>query len=139
MYEQTLVAVDGSDHASGAVEHAVNLASQYDATLHALYVIETRTAYDNAIINPEERREALRSEGERELDSVRERAESAGVSVKTHIDEGAPPEKILAYIDEHEIDMVCMGERGQSDFKTVLLGSATETVVHESSVPVVVV
>ena len=139
MYEQILVAVDGSDHASGAVGHAVNLASQYDATLHALYVIETRTAYDNAIINPEERRDALRSEGERELDSVRERAEKAGVSVKTRIEEGAPPEEILAYIDEHDIDMVCMGERGQSDFKTVLLGSATETVVHESSVPVVVV
>ncbi|WP_436902127.1 universal stress protein [Halovenus halobia] len=139
MYEQILVAVDGSDHASTAVTHAIGLAEQYGATLHGLYVIETRTAYDNAIINPEERREALHSEGKRELDSVRERAESAGVTVETQIEEGVPPAEILAYIDEHEIDMVCMGERGQSDFKTVLLGSATETVVHESSVPVVVV
>ena len=139
MYEQILVGVDGSDHASRAVTHAVNLAKQYGATLHALYVIETRTAYDNAIINPEERREALRSEGERALDAVRQQAEEAGVTVETRIVEGSPPRKILSYIDEEKIDMVCMGERGQSDFKTVLLGSATETVVHESDVPVVVV
>ena len=139
MYDQILVAVDGSDHASRAVTHAVELATQYGATLHALYVIETRTAYDNAIINPEERREALHSEGERELGAVREQAEGAGLTVETRIEEGVPPKKILAYIDEHGIDMVCMGERGQSDFKTVLLGSATETVVHESDVPVVVV
>lgn len=139
MYNQILVAVDGSDHANTAVTRAVDLASQYGATLHALYVIETRTAYDNAIIDPEERREALRAEGERELAAVRQRAEDAGVTVETRIEEGAPPEEILVYIDEHDIDVVCMGGRGQSDFKTVLLGSATETVIHEGSVPVVVV
>lgn len=139
MYDQILVAVDGSEHASTAVTHAVDLADRYDATLHALYVIETRTAYDNAIIDPDERREALREDGETELAAVRERAEEAGVAVRTAIEEGAPPEEILAYLDEHDIDAVCMGERGQSDFKTVLLGSATETVIHESDIPVVVV
>ncbi|MFT4947048.1 MAG: nucleotide-binding universal stress UspA family protein [Natronomonas sp.] len=139
MYGQILVAVDGSEHASTAVTHAINLTDRYDATLHALYVIETRTAYDNAIIDPDERRAALREDGERELAEVRERAENEGIEVRTAIDEGAPPEEILAYIDEQGIDAVCMGERGRSDFKTVLLGSATETVIHETDIPVVVV
>jgi nucleotide-binding universal stress UspA family protein len=139
MYEQILVAVDGSEHADTAVTHAIGLAEQYDATLHALYVIESRTAYDNGIIDPDERRAALREDGETVLADVRQRAETDGVSVQTTITEGAPPEEILLYLDEQGIDLVCMGERGQSDFKTVLLGSATETVVHESDVPVVVV
>jgi nucleotide-binding universal stress UspA family protein len=139
MYDQILVAVDGSDHASTAVTHAIDLADRYGATLHVLYVIETRTAYDNAIIDPDERREALRTDGEDELTEVRERADASGVAVETAIKEGAPPEEILAYLDEHDIDMVCMGERGNSEFKTVLLGSATETVIHESKIPTVVV
>lgn len=139
MYDQILVAVDGSEHASTAVTHAVNLADQYGAVLHALFVIETRTAYDNAIISPEEIRDVLREDGKRELAAVRERADAAEVQSQTAIEEGVPPEEILAYIDGNDIDMVCMGERGQSDFKTVLLGSATETVIHESDIPVVVV
>jgi nucleotide-binding universal stress UspA family protein len=139
MYDQILVAVDGSDHANTAVTHAIELADRYDAELHGLYVIETRTAYDNAIIDPDERREALREDGETELAAVREQADAAGVPVETAIEEGAPTEEILAYIDEQEIDAVCMGERGRSDFKTVLLGSATETVIHETDIPVVVV
>ncbi|MXR51672.1 universal stress protein [Halovenus sp. WSH3] len=139
MYDRILVAVDGSDHASSAVTHALDLAARHDAVLHALYVVETRTAYDNAIIDPERRRETLREAGERELTEVQDRAETEGVEVRTDIEEGAPPEEILAYIEDHDIDAVCMGERGQSDFKTVLLGSATETVIHETEVPVVVV
>lgn len=139
MYDQILVAVDGSEHASTAVTHAIELADRYDATLHALYVIETRTAYDNAIINPEEIRDALREDGESELVDVQEQATAAGVAVQTAIKEGAPPDEILAYLDDNEIDAVCMGERGQSDFKTVLLGSATETVIHQSDIPVIVV
>jgi nucleotide-binding universal stress UspA family protein len=139
MYDQILVAVDGSEHASTAVTHAIELADRYDATLHALYVIESRTAYDNAIIDPEERRDALREDGEDVLADVRQRADAQGVTLQTTITEGAPPEEMLTYLGREGIDMVCMGERGQSDFKTVLLGSATETVVHESDIPVVVV
>lgn len=139
MYDQVLVAVDGSEHASTAVTHAISLADRYDATLHALYVIETRTAYDNAIIDPEQRRETLREEGERELAEVSDQADQQGIEVRTAIEEGAPPAELLAYIEDNDIDVVCMGERGQSDFKTVLLGSATETVIHETDIPVVVV
>lgn len=139
MYDQILVAVDGSEHASAAAIHAIALADRYDATLHALYVIETRTAYDNAIIDPEERRAALREDGEQALAKVRSQAEDRGVQARTAIEEGAAPEEITAYIDKEGIDAVCMGERGRSDFKTVLLGSATETVIHETEIPVVVV
>lgn len=139
MYDQILVAVDGSEHASAAAIHAIALADRYDATLHALYVIETRTAYDNAIIDPEERRAALREDGEQALAKVRSQAEERGVQARTAIEEGAAPEEITAYIDKEGIDAVCMGERGRSDFKTVLLGSATETVIHETEIPVVVV
>ena len=139
MYDSILVATDGSEYASDAATHAFNLAEQYDATVHALYVIETRTAYDNAIVAPEEVRENLREIGKEALDALQERAEQRGVSLVTAIEEGVPAEQINRYCDEHDIDYIFIGARGHSAFKTVLLGSTAETVLAEASVPVTIV
>jgi nucleotide-binding universal stress UspA family protein len=139
MYDAILVATDGSEHAGDAATHALHAAERFDATLHALYVIETRTAYDNAIVNPEEVRENLQEIGEEALSEIRERADRRGVSLVTEIQEGVPADRVLAYCDEEEIDAVYLGERGHSDFKTVLLGSTAETVLAEADIPVTVV
>jgi nucleotide-binding universal stress UspA family protein len=138
MYDRILVATDGSPTADRAATHAVALARQSGADLHAVYVIETRTAYDNAIVDPETVRENFRTEGEAALDVVEERGGS-GVAVTTAIREGVPHEELLAYVDEHDIDLVVMGSKGGSAFKTVLLGSVTEAVLDAEAVPVLVV
>ena len=41
MYERILVPTDGSNVAQAAVDHAIDLATKYDAELHALYVADT--------------------------------------------------------------------------------------------------
>lgn len=139
MYNSILIATDGSEYASSAATHAFNLAEQYDATVHALYVIETRTAYDNAIVEPKEVHENLREIGEDALAALQERADNRGVSLITAIEEGIPAEQVLRYCDEHDIDYIFIGARGHSDFKTILLGSTAETVLSEASVPVTIV
>jgi len=139
MHDQILLATDGSDHARTAADHATDVASKYDATLHAIYVIETRTAYDNAIVDPEEVRENLRSIGEEALEDIADRTAGAGVDLETTIVEGVPGEEIIAYVKNEGVDWVFIGERGHSDFKTVLLGSTAETVFHGVDVPVTVV
>lgn len=139
MYEHILLATDGSDHATEAATHAIDVAARYGATLHALYVIETRTAYDNAIVNPDEVRENFREIGEDALAAIEARAQDAGVQLRSALEEGVPGEQILAYIDSHDIDTVYIGERGHSSFKTVLLGSTTERVLHGTDVPVTIV
>lgn len=139
MYEHVLVATDGSEHAATAVEHAVEVADRYGATLHALYVIETRTAYDNAIVHPDEVHANLRQAGENALEEVEQLAARRDVPVVPTVDEGVPPERILAYVDENDVDFVFMGERGRSAFKTVLLGSTAERVLYEADVPVALV
>ncbi|MFB6171055.1 MAG: universal stress protein [Haloarculaceae archaeon] len=139
MYEHVLVPTDGSDHANRAVEHAVAIASRFDATLHGLYVVETRTAYDNAIVDPEEVKQTLREEGEAALAALRDRATSAGLDVETALRKGAPPAEIVAYAREHGVDLVVMGSRGRSSFKERLLGSATEALLQAEDLPVLVV
>jgi nucleotide-binding universal stress UspA family protein len=138
MYRNILLGTDGSDHARTAAGHAIAAADCFDCTLHALYVIETRTAYDNAIVDRETVTANLREEGTAALEAVAERAESEGVETVTSIEEGIPAEQLCSYIEREGIDMVYLGERGQSEFKTVLLGSTSETVIHETEIPVVV-
>lgn len=137
MYDRILVATDGSAAARRAAAHAVELARRYDATLHAVYVVESRLGYDNAIVDPETVRENLRADGEAALDDVEAAAD--GQDVVTAIREGVPHEELLAYVDQEAIDLVTLGATGRSSFKTVLLGSTAERLARAGVVPVLLV
>ncbi len=139
MYERILVATDGSAHAERAASQAVELAGTIGAEVYAIYVIETRTAYDNAIVDPETVRENFRAEGTEALESVERLAERAGVDVTTEIREGIPGAEIIDAVEEYRVDLVVMGAKGSSEFKTVILGSATEAVLHADVAPVLIV
>lgn len=138
MYDRILVATDGSPTADRATTHALDLAREHSAQLHAVYVIETRTGYDNAIVDPEAVRRNLRTEGETALAAVEEEA-GGDPEVRTAVLEGVPHERIAAYADENGVDLVVMGAKGRSAFKTIILGSVTEAVIHAVDVPVLVV
>lgn len=83
MYSDVLLATDGSDCARAATAHAVDLARAYDATLHALYVIETRTGYDSDIVDPATIERDLRAEGQSVLEAVEEACRAEDVSLVT--------------------------------------------------------
>jgi nucleotide-binding universal stress UspA family protein len=101
------------------------LTRQYGAELHAVYVIETRTGYDNAIVDPDTVRQNLREDGEEALTAVETEGEP-DVSIVTSVREGVPHEELLSYIADQGIDLVVMGAKGRSAFETILLGSTTE-------------
>ena len=138
MYNRILVATDGSDNAQRATRQALDLARQYGAELHAVYVIETRTGYDNAIVDPDTVRQNLREDGEKALTAVETEGEP-DVSTVTSVREGVPHEELLSYIADQGIDLVVMGAKGRSAFKTILLGSTTEALLRADQVPVLVV
>lgn len=46
MYENVLIPTDGSDGTKEAIEHGLELAETYGATVHALYVVEPIYATD---------------------------------------------------------------------------------------------
>ena len=83
MYEDVLVPTDGSEGTAETLRHAVELAGNHDATLHALAVVDERKARSL----PEERRdeamETMHRRAERAVDEVAMRAEEADVPVRT--------------------------------------------------------
>lgn len=114
------------------------MARQYGVELHAVYVIETRTGYDNAIVDPDTVRQNLREDGEEALTAIETEGEP-DVSVVTSVREGIPHEELLSYIKDQGIDLVVMGAKGRSAFKTILLGSTTEALLRADQIPVLVV
>ncbi|MFC6873086.1 universal stress protein [Halobellus marinus] len=138
MYDSILVPTDGSDASEGAVEHAIELATQYDATLHALYVVDTG-AYSSLEMGAEIVAEALQEEGKKAVDRIETAAEEAGVSVEATVKTGLAHRSIVDYVDEEGIDLVVMGTHGRTGVGRFLLGSVAEKVIRTADAPVMTV
>lgn len=133
MYDDILVPTDGSQGAAAALEHAIEIASQWGGTVHTLYVVDTRLARSGPA------RETLRREGRQAVRDVEVAGAQAGLTVETDIREGNPHETILSYVEEQDIDIVVMGTHGRTGIGRVLMGSVAERVGRRSPVPVLTV
>ena len=143
MYETILFPTDGSDASLGALDHALELAGTYDATLHVLYVVDTSYSYgdfDGAAVDLTPVFEALREEGERTIERVEERAADAGVDVVGATrEDSAVHRSIVEYAEEADVDLIVMGTHGRRGLNRWLLGSVTERVVRAADAPVLTV
>lgn len=144
MYDNVLLATDGSEGAAAAAEHALAIAEQNGATLHALYVVNTGGKRLTENVTDAGEVEAsleplLEEEGEETLADVERRANGAGVAVRPEIRRGRPHDEIVEYAAEAGIDLVVMGTHGHGRLGKFLLGSVTDRVVRAAGTPVLVV
>lgn len=141
MYSTILVPTDGSETATRAVDHAIALAKQYDATVHALSVVDVsdlglRTPTD---VELDKLRRPLREHAQHAVDAVVRVGEHADVTVVPAIEVGVTHQVITQYATDHDVDLVVMGTHGRSGLPRAVLGSVTERVVRVSTVPVLTV
>jgi nucleotide-binding universal stress UspA family protein len=52
---------------------------------------------------------------------------------------GVPADEIVAFADNHDVDLTVIGSRGRGAVAGALMGSVSQAVVHESRRPVLVV
>ncbi|SDM98377.1 Nucleotide-binding universal stress protein, UspA family [Halogranum gelatinilyticum] len=138
MYDTILVPTDGSDAAMNAVDHAVDLARQYDATLHVLAVVDP-TSFSTLDVDPSTVVVAMERQAREAAQRVETVAEEAGVAIETAVVRGDPARTITTYATDNEADLVVMGTHGRSGLDRYLLGSVTERVVRTADVPVLTV
>jgi len=132
MFETIVVATDGSDSVSRAVTVALDVAARFDATVHALSVINTDASEDDA----DDRRAELNAHAENALAAVEAETEQP---VVTAVREGDPAAEITAYAEEIDADLVTTGTRGRHGENRFLVGSVAEGVVRLCPVPVLTV
>ncbi|EMA56068.1 universal stress protein [Halococcus thailandensis] len=136
-YKDVLIPTDGSDAASAAVDHGLDIAERYDATVHTLSVVDVGSlagSYDVASII-----EAWKDDCERAVTEVAEAAESRGIDVTTEVKQSTPYRAIKAYVENEGIDLVAMGTHGRTGLERYLVGSVTTRTVRTSDVPVLTV
>ena len=138
MYQRILLPTDGSEVADHAVDHAVALALQFDASLDVLHVTDVSALPLDA--HAESLVRAIEEEGREAVEEITERASRRGVgSVTGAVREGSPHRAIIDYAEENDCDVVVMGTHGRTGLDRYLLGSVTERVTRLADVPVLVV
>ncbi|PSP29401.1 universal stress protein [Halobacteriales archaeon QH_2_65_14] len=124
MFETVVIATDGSESARRGVRMALDVADRFDATVHALYVVDT----DEIETSPEDALSFVASEGN-----------AGDRDVVTAIEHGDPATEIIEYAEDVDADVVAMGTRGRHGDHAFLLGSVAEAVVRRAPMPVLTV
>lgn len=138
-----LVATDGSEAASAALDEAISLAAETGGRIAVITVWRALQgdfglAYPStAMLN--ELLDAERTHAEATLEAAVSRAEAAGVAVTTRLATGDPPERICAYADEIDARLIAIGRRGYGAVAALLLGSISNAVIRRAACPVLVV
>ncbi|WP_323675299.1 universal stress protein [Halorubellus sp. PRR65] len=136
MFDSVVVATDGSESVQRAVDVSLDFAERFDATVHALYVVDASEVESSPESVRDELRSALEADGEDALSAV---AERANVDVTTAVREGRPAAEITAYAREVDADVVASGTRGRHGENRFLIGSVAERVVRTCDRPVLTV
>ncbi|WP_135829231.1 universal stress protein [Halorussus halobius] len=138
MYDTVLLPTDGSESTETVVEHARDVAARRGADVHVLYVIDDRAFLTMDDDRAAEATDELREEGERATAEVAAAFEAEDLEVTAAIRRGDPGDEILATVDDRDADLVVMGSHGADPTRN-LLGSVSQKVVTEASIPVLTV
>ncbi|KWK05153.1 universal stress protein [Burkholderia stagnalis] len=144
MYSNILVALDGSETSSRALEAALTLASESGARLTPVYVVDFMApAYDALGYDPSILIGAFREEGLRVTDDAAKRMAARGVSGATQIvdvDAGEDiAHRILSAAQQIGADLIVMGTHGRRGFRRLVLGSVAERVLRGAACPVLMI
>ncbi|KAG8152512.1 universal stress protein [Burkholderia catarinensis] len=145
MYSNILVALDGSDTSSRALEAALMLASETGARLTPVYVVDFLVpAYDAYGYDPSILIDAFREEGLRVTEDAAKRMKARDVAGTPQISNVAPagediPQRIVRLANEVEADLIVMGTHGRRGFRRLVLGSVAERVLRHATCPVLMI
>ena len=137
---QILVPIDFSDCSKKALQYALPLAKEHQATITLLYVVPPiYGAAEYGAIDYAQLESSMRRSGEKELVKLADDARRGGVSVDTLVRIGSPTWEILETARSLPADLIVISTHGRTGLKHVFLGSVAEHVVQRAPCPVFVV
>ncbi len=152
LYKKILVALDGSEPSNNALEHAVSIATKFNAKLIMLAVVQRvmipifpdegfggiplSAAKDMA-----QYQERMRLVYQNVLDEseAKIKEEHPGLEVEAILKEGRPSATITEYAENDGVDLIVMGSRGIGGYTGWILGSTSRRVVDSCTKPVIIV
>lgn len=142
MFRRILVAVDESDQSAAALDLAIGLATTLGSSLTLIHALDpakvAATADGGAGATIEIELDELQTAGRAVLDEATARVRAAGLSVTPIMCDGVPAATIVDTAQRNECDLIVMGTKGRHGVARIFLGSTAESVLHESTIPVLV-
>ena len=136
MFERILVAVDGSPQSEKTILFAVDLAQRYGSAVTVVHVREyERYEGSDVDLGPPVPAEEL-------VNGVLARFRDGGVDARGEIrrvSSGDTPQQIIEVAAGSQSDLIIMGSRGMTEWKSLLLGGVANKVVHHATCPVLLV
>ncbi len=144
MYAKILVPVDGSDASNLGLSEAIKVAKNQGSQLRLVHIVnELVIDYTySAGLYSSELIDALREGGKNILDQAVGIVRQHGISCERRLIEsigGRAADLIVAQSQEWPADLIVMGTHGRRGLRRLSLGSDSEQVVRESTVPVLLV
>lgn len=138
-----LLAFDGSENAKRALQYIINFAQDALKPLqvHVLNVQQEPVLYGEFATagTVEELNQSFLDKSQRTLAEAATALQAAGIDHQTHGILGNVAEQVSEAVQQFCCDTVVMGTRGLGSFKGMLMGSVAKRVIHEVSVPVLLV
>ena len=143
MYQRILIPTDGSELTGRAVATGVSLAKTLGAEVHTLCVKEPfpyGAVAEMQPTPPQEFFDAQERSAARHVRAVMDACEAAGVTCHAETIEGMQPwEAIVAHAEKKGCNLIVMGSHGRTGIEKLLLGSVTQRVLQDATMPVLVV
>lgn len=130
MFDSLLLPTDGSDGIEAVFEQVLDIAASHNATLHILHVADTSTESRG---QPDD---TVEQQGETLVAEAANRATDRGLGTETAVAQGRVPQKIAEYAAEAGVDCIVMPTHGRTGLEEHVLGSTTERVSRQTTVPV---
>lgn len=138
-----LLAFDGSDNAKRALQYIIDLAAEAPNLMRVqvLNVQQEPVIYGEYVTADmiDELNSSLMEKSRRTLEDAATALQSAGLEYETHSALGNVAEQVSEAVQRFGCDTVVMGTRGLGSFAGMILGSVANRVIHEVSVPVLLV
>ncbi|MHB8842683.1 MAG: universal stress protein [Candidatus Aquicultor sp.] len=135
--KRIILATDGSDASILATKYAVALAKVMNASITAIYVEPSEDGNSPEGIIDRDALKEIRPTAAG-LDVVRLYADKNNVEYKSVIRKGNVAMRIIEAAEEYWADVIIVGNTARSGLRRIALGSIAETVVKNSTIPILV-
>jgi len=140
-----LVPTDFSQHSDKALQIAVDIASQYNAKIVLLHVIDEnmqQCAADYCISNEaieQLKNESMKASTDKLNKTINSLKGSTKVDISFEVKYGVPAEVVLDEQKTNKLDLIVIASHGKTGILSHLIGSVTDKVVRAAKCPVMVI
>jgi nucleotide-binding universal stress UspA family protein len=137
MFENILVAVDGSKHSDAAFDAAMDIAQKYGSQVFVLHVFQGGTG-SGTLVSPGFE-DDMRSIWQQILDSYEAKVKERRLqNVRMLLQMGDAAQRIMETASKIKCEFLILGSRGRGGFKELLLGSVSHKVTNHADCPVLI-